>query len=310
MFLTVTGLQTMLHRLYSSLVLCYDTVHMVVGIICSIIESTIHIFKPPVAKSVKGEVALVVGAGHGVGRELALQLATLGATVVCWDADHGAGRETAEAAGGEARAYLCDVSDREQILQTARLVQKEVGDVSILIHCGGAPSRCRSLSELTLEDTKAMSDSIFSYFWVLEAFLPRMRAANRGHVAVLSSAAGLAGAGERVALRTAQFAAQGLVESLAEELRVSGLGGVRLTLASVHPRAAAIDDAASARVPHFFGTPDPKEAAHQILMAMRRNYSEVSVPHYLFYLANMFRILPPKASRMLREVLDVGVEAC
>ncbi|XP_063240226.1 estradiol 17-beta-dehydrogenase 11-like isoform X3 [Bacillus rossius redtenbacheri] len=237
----------MLHRLYSSLVLCYDTVHMVVGIICSIIESTIHIFKPPVAKSVKGEVALVVGAGHGVGRELALQLATLGATVVCWDADHGAGRETAEAAGGEARAYLCDVSDREQILQTARLVQKEVGDVSILIHCGGAPSRCRSLSELTLEDTKAMSDSIFSYFWVLEAFLPRMRAANRGHVAVLSSAAGLAGAGERVALRTAQFAAQGLVESLAEELRVSGLGGVRLTLASVHPRAAAIDDAASAR---------------------------------------------------------------
>ncbi|KAJ8865894.1 hypothetical protein PR048_033417 [Dryococelus australis] len=279
-----TGLPTMLQNLYSVLHVCYDAVHMLIGIVCTIFESTFHIFKPPALKPVEGEIALkysaaraafwhdgrsltshwlcsrllgvkrkgkelaVVGASQGVGREFAVELASLGAVVVCWDVDKEANQETVKAARsaqgcrGKTHAYHCDVSDRDQVLRTARLVQKEVGDVSILIQCNSAESPRSSLAQFTHGLSKVMATNVFSHFWVsrpnsevLEAFLPAMKERNHGHVVLLSSVAGLNGIGQRVMLHMSQFAMKGLAESLKEELRVTGLSGIHLTLAHVHP---------------------------------------------------------------------------
>ncbi len=61
--------------------------------------------------------------GHGIGQALALQLADLGAKVVCWDINEQSAEETAlqiGSDGGTAWAYHCDVSDRDQVAEVAK----------------------------------------------------------------------------------------------------------------------------------------------------------------------------------------------
>ncbi len=104
---------------------------------------------------------LVTGAGHGIGRELALRLAGLGCLVVCVDRDGGTNRwalpttrsrataSDIKAGGGLAWAFQCDVSNREEVGEMARWgtvargysalrqVWEEVGDVNILVNNAG-----------------------------------------------------------------------------------------------------------------------------------------------------------------------------
>jgi len=73
--------------------------------------------------------AQITGAGHGIGRELALQVAGLGGRLALWDVDAARCEETARevrAKGGRAVSYTCDISDRTQVLETAVKVRREV----------------------------------------------------------------------------------------------------------------------------------------------------------------------------------------
>ena len=97
-------------------------------------------FNPRPLRDVSGEVVLVTGAGHGIGREVALQLGRLGAIVVCVDKN----RENNESTGAQVRAegghgwcYQCDVSDKTAVREMAARVRREVGDVNILINNAG-----------------------------------------------------------------------------------------------------------------------------------------------------------------------------
>jgi len=62
----------------------------------SIYVSLLRIIWPSPGKSLDGEIAVVTGAGHGIGRELALQLAKEGAKVVCWDINEETAEETVQ----------------------------------------------------------------------------------------------------------------------------------------------------------------------------------------------------------------------
>ena len=71
----------------------------------------------------------VTGAGHGIGRELALQLAEQGARLALWDVDAARCEHTARdirAKGGRAISYCCDISERAQVIDTAAKVRREV----------------------------------------------------------------------------------------------------------------------------------------------------------------------------------------
>lgn len=82
----------------------------------------------------------ITGAGHGIGREVALQFAQLGCVIVCWDINLKAAKETTrevEEIGGKAYAFCCDVSVQTEVESTANEVRKIVPHVDIVINNAG-----------------------------------------------------------------------------------------------------------------------------------------------------------------------------
>ncbi|KOB69455.1 Epidermal retinal dehydrogenase [Operophtera brumata] len=275
----------MLLRLYSFCILMIDIAWVVVNAVCAVFQAGYELFRPPPMKSLKRENALVIGSGRGVGRELAIQLADLGAIVLCVDQNKVNNEETVECIkrrGGTAYLYTCDITKKENVQKLAAQVKKDLGFVGMLFYCCGIPNH----------------------------FLPEMKAKNHGHIIALTSVAGLSYIKNQMPLSVAQFAVQGLAESLMEDLRVNKIDGVHVTLTHIYPFIVSEDmpDLVRLRIPSYFGTITPVEAARSILESVRRNFPEASVPKHLLCLGHLLRVLPRKATVLIRDLLDTGVD--
>ncbi|MGI8650697.1 MAG: SDR family oxidoreductase, partial [Rubrobacter sp.] len=183
---------------------------------------------------IAGKVAVVTGGARGIGRLVALRLARLGARVVVYDLDRtgidAVLREILSETGRKAHGYVCDVSNRETVYETARRVRYEVGTVSILVNNAGVISGAR-LMEIPDERIEAtMRINALALFWMTKSFLPEMLAVNSGHVVTVASAAGLVGVDRQTDYSASKHAAIGFGESLRAELRNSGHDGVKTTL--------------------------------------------------------------------------------
>ncbi|KAK3926895.1 17-beta-hydroxysteroid dehydrogenase 13 [Frankliniella fusca] len=304
----------MLLQLYAFVVLSWDALCLLIQVYFAFLEACWHLICPPRQKSVKNEIAVIIGASRGVGRELALQLGALGAHIVCCDIDNLGNKKTAldiSQNGGNAVAYQVDVTDREQVLKMADKIKNDVGLVSMIIHCCGMPSP-HSLVAQPPRDIRATVDrSVMSHFWILQALLPHMQEQRKGHIVALSSVAGLTGIKDQVPLSVSQFAVKGLTESLRQELRTSQRHAkIQVTLVHIYPFLVSPEYSRDIRlrIPSYFGTLDPREAARQIIVGVRQGYAEMSVPGYLLFMGNLLRLLPREISVRLRELLDTGVD--
>ncbi|XP_026731342.1 epidermal retinol dehydrogenase 2-like [Trichoplusia ni] len=302
----------MLLRLYSFCILMVDIAWVVFNAVCAILQAVYELFRPPPLKSVRLETALVIGSGRGVGREIAIQLADLGAIVLCVDKNSTSNDSTIEcikSKGGSAVGYTCDITKKENVQMLAAQLKKDVGFVSMLFYCCGIPSP-RSLMTQPPQDIHDTLDvTLTSYFWFIDHFLPDMKAKNHGHIVALTSVAGLSYIKDQMPLSVAQFAVQGLAESLTEDLRVNKIDGVHVTLTHIYPFVVSDESAnIKLRIPSYFGTITPSKAAKSILESVRRNYFEASVPKHLLYLGHLLRILPRKATVLIRDLLDTGVD--
>ncbi|XP_075992402.1 epidermal retinol dehydrogenase 2-like isoform X2 [Anticarsia gemmatalis] len=301
----------MLLRVYSLCILLVDIAWVVFNAMCAVLQAAYELFKPPPLKSVRLETAMVIGSGRGVGREIAIQLADLGAIVLCVDKNSRSNEDTVEfikKKGGSAAVYTCDVTRKENVQALAAQVKKDLGFVSMIFYCCGIPSPRSLLTQPPLDIHDTLDLTLTSYFWLIDHFLPAMKAKNRGHIVALTSVAGLSYIKDQMPLSVAQFAVQGLAESLMEDLRVNKIDGVHVTLTHIYPFIVSDENDLRLRIPSYFGTLTPSQAAKSILESVRRNYFEASVPKHLLYLGHILRILPRKATVLIRDLLDTGVD--
>lgn len=168
-----------------------------------------------------GKVAIVTGAGRGIGEGAALAFAEMGADVVCAARTPEQIEATAEkirSGGSRALAVPCDVSDSTQLENVVDQAVKEFGRIDVVVNnAGGTPPRP------ALETSEQMLDSAF-HFNVTTAFLlsrlaiPHMLAGDGGSIVNISSAAGRMPQANFVAYGTAKAALSFMTRQLAAEM--------------------------------------------------------------------------------------------
>lgn len=169
--------------------------------------------------SFDGRVAIVTGAGGGLGREHALALAQRGAKVIVNDLGPGAETVAQEikAAGGEALASIGSVTDFEAVQATVKLAMDTWGRVDILVNNAGI-LRDKSFSKMDLDDFKLVVDvHLMGAVNCCKAVWDIMRAQKYGRIVNTTSSSGLFGNFGQANYGAAKMALVGLMQTLALE---------------------------------------------------------------------------------------------
>ena len=172
-----------------------------------------------------GLVALVTGAGSGIGRASALRLVQEGWRVALIGRRADALAETAKLAGGSTSIQPCDVADAAAVGQATAKVLQEFGRIDALVHCAGTNIARRSWEQLTAEDYRhLLAANLDGVFHCVQAVLPGMRQQGAGTIVVINSEAGrVANAKAGAAYVVSKFGLAGLVQSLNAEERAHGI---------------------------------------------------------------------------------------
>ena len=242
-------------------------------------------------KDLDGKVAVITGAGSGIGASLALACAAEGMKVVVADVDEAGAAATVaavEAAGSEAVAARVDVRTREALDALADRTWDAFGGCHLLCNNAGVMVN-KPLLELEESDWRWILDvNLMGIVHGLGAFVPRMRAqGGEAHVVNTASMAGLAafaamGLG---AYTASKFAAVSVSEILAQELEGTGIGVSVLCPGAVATRIHESDRIRPADLPgsappsladeanpdHVAGVQTPDQIAQTVLRGVREN---------------------------------------
>lgn len=183
------------------------------------------------AESLKGRVALVVGASSGIGRETAKSLAREGARVMASArrADRLRSLQDELAAEGfPIGVFAADASNCEEMDRLAERARAETGDVEILVYATGTNTPDRAMSRLRVKEwDRMMSVNLDGAFYITQALLPAMRAAGTGLLIYISSISGLRPDVSGAAYQAAKRGMLGLAHAILVE---EGRNGIRTSV--------------------------------------------------------------------------------
>ncbi len=242
-------------------------------------------------KDFTGKVAVITGAGSGIGRALAIELARRGALLALSDIDVVGVADTAgrcEKLGARAVPFELDVADRAAVIAHAADVRSEFGLANLVVNNAGV-----SLGSTILDMEWDDFDWIMNIdFWGVahgtKAFLPDLIASGDGHVVNVSSVFGLMSIPSQSAYNAAKFAVRGFTGSLRQEMIA---GGHNVGVTCVHPGGiktnivrngrqsgeTAVDvDTAHAQFQKIALT-RPESAARAIIRGVERNRPRVLI---------------------------------
>ena len=239
-------------------------------------------------KHLNGRVAAITGAGSGIGRALATDLAGRGTHLALSDIDEVGLAETVglcEGRGVKVTSQRLDVADRAAVKAWAQQVVDDHGKVNLIFNNAGVALGATVEGESYDDFHWLMDINFWGVVHGTKAFLPHLKASGEGHVVNISSVFGLVSIPAQSAYNAAKFAVRGFTDALRMELEIEGApvsattihpGGIKTNIA----RSARFDESMSDVGGAVDATPDefdkiamttPEKAARQILTAVERD---------------------------------------
>jgi NAD(P)-dependent dehydrogenase (short-subunit alcohol dehydrogenase family) len=270
-------------------------------------------------RKLQGAVAVVTGAGSGIGRALAVNLASQGAQLALADVNAAGLEETRKLLGSAvARSYSVDVADRAAVQNFARSVEKDFGRVSLLVNNAGV-ALFGTFEELSLEEMEwLIGINFWGVVYGCKFFLPLLEREADAHIVNVSSVFGLIGPPGQSAYCSSKFAVRGFSECLREELRATS---VKVTC--VHPAGIATRIAETARVGAATRAEEharvleraaqvltipPEAAARVIVRGILRDKNRVLIGKDAYRIDILQRLMPARANAKLSAWLQKRIE--
>ena len=259
-----------------------------------------------------GKVAVITGAGSGIGRALALNLAAKGARLALSDIDTEGLAETARQAvalGADVKSDRLNVAEREAVLAYADDVVAHYGVVHQIYNNAGIAHN----GDVEKSDFKDIERIIEVDFWGVvngtKAFLPHVIASGDGHIVNISSVFGLIAVPGQSAYNAAKFAVRGFTEALRQEMLVAKRpvkvtcvhpGGIKTAVAR---NATVADDQDVQSFAEFFdkrlALHTPEMAARTIITGVAKGRARVVVGWEAKALDVLARIIGPAYQRVI-----------
>ncbi|XP_054248264.1 estradiol 17-beta-dehydrogenase 11-like [Indicator indicator] len=286
-----------------------DLLLFLATLLYSYLEALLKLFVPVRKKSISGELVLVTGAGHGVGRATAFEFAKQHSRLVLWDINQHGLEETAaqcQKLGATVQTFVVDCSKREEIYSAAEKVKKQIGDVSILVNNAGVITAADLLSTQDHQIQRMFEVNILAHMWTTRAFLPAMMDTNHGHIVTVASAAGHFGTPFMVTYCSTKFAAVGFHKALTEELAALGKDGIKTTcLCPVFINTGFVKNP-STRLGKVL---EVEEVVEALMEGVLTNKKMVFVPSRQRVALLFERLFPERALNFLKKLTEVKFDA-
>jgi NAD(P)-dependent dehydrogenase (short-subunit alcohol dehydrogenase family) len=136
----------------------------------------------------KGRLVAFTGGSSGLGQAMVQRLVADGANVAIMDiGDCGETLALCQAGPGKVTAYKCNVGEPDEVARAAEQIRAERGHPSILVHCAALQIQ-RTIDKITIEEWRAVQRvNVEGAFLLVRAFLPAMRQAQWGRIAMVAS---------------------------------------------------------------------------------------------------------------------------
>ena len=214
---------------------------------------------------------LITGGASGIGRLMGAMALDKGAsTLVIWDINQQSIDDTiAElTAKGKVVGYRVDVSDEQSVIDAAKAVKEQVGQIDILINCAGIITSNKTFENYTTAEIhRTMNINTIAPMVVALQFLPDMIARNSGHICNISSAGGLISNPKMSVYAASKWAVIGWSDSVRIELEQMKSKVKVTTIAPYYIKTGMFDGVKSPIVPLM----KPEYAARQIIRAIEKD---------------------------------------
>lgn len=180
----------------------------------------------------ENKIVAITGAGSGIGRALAINLAKRGAILALSDINEAGVNETRSLLppNTEAKTYVVNVASKEEVYAFADAVEKDFGIAHYIFNNAGT-SVFGTVNNISIDELQRVIDiNLWGVIYGTKAFMIKMLKQNEGCIVNISSVFGLAASPCQVAYNMSKFAVRGLTETLWSELKGTGVRAV-----VVHP---------------------------------------------------------------------------
>jgi short-subunit dehydrogenase len=257
-------------------------------------------------KRLSGRIAVVTGAGSGIGRATSVALADRGCSVAVVDVQREGAEQTAEmirALGTRASVHLADVRDADRTSELPAEIADSLGSCQILVNNAGVTA-AGAFTDETLDDLRWIVDiNVWGVVHGCRSFLPMLLEADEAHIVNLSSMVGLLGLPHNASYSLTKGAVRAFSEALRGELVTTSVGVTVVFPGAIHTnitsharggQGARLAELGQSRLAPYVMRP-PAAVAKQIVSAIERNRARVVVGPDAHGVSALTRVLPGRS---------------